>query len=108
MMANNWMMLCNIPLETNKTIQLHIMVSKTFHKHASGRLQTCHTQFMFVRFNLPKYFVAPWYDIDGLMQERRNSTANAVNLRLSCTKPLIYMQHVFVHSYTFLWDVSGW
>ena len=27
-----------------------------------------------------------WY-VDGLMQERRNSTANALELRLSCTNP---------------------
>ena len=28
--------------------------------------------------------------LDGLVQERRNSTANALELRLSCTKPSIY------------------
>ena len=28
--------------------------------------------------------------IDGLMQERRNSIANALELRLSCTNPSIY------------------
>ena len=28
--------------------------------------------------------------IDGLMQERRNSIANALELRLSCTKPSIW------------------
>ena len=27
------------------------------------------------------------YDIDGWMQERRNSIANALELRLSCTNP---------------------
>ena len=27
--------------------------------------------------------------IDGLVQERRNSSANALELRLSCTNPLI-------------------
>ena len=30
--------------------------------------------------------------MDGLMQERRNSIANALELRLSCTNPLIYCQ----------------
>ena len=29
------------------------------------------------------------YDINGLVQERRNSIANALELRLSCTKPSI-------------------
>ena len=28
-------------------------------------------------------------DIDGLVQERRNSIANALELRLSCTNPWI-------------------
>ena len=28
--------------------------------------------------------------MDGLVQERRNSSALAMELRLSCTKPLIY------------------
>ena len=30
------------------------------------------------------------YDIDELMQERRNSIANTLELHLSCTNPLIY------------------
>ena len=30
------------------------------------------------------------HDIDGLAQERRNSIANALKLRLSCTKPLTW------------------
>ena len=29
--------------------------------------------------------------IDGLVQERRNSSAVAMELRLSCTNPLIYV-----------------
>ena len=29
--------------------------------------------------------------LDGLVQERRNSIANALELRLSCTNPLIWM-----------------
>ena len=28
-----------------------------------------------------------FYEIDGLVQERRNSIANAMELRLSCTNP---------------------
>ena len=31
----------------------------------------------------------PYFYIDGLVQERRNSIANALELRLSCTNPLI-------------------
>ena len=30
---------------------------------------------------------------DGLVQERRDSIANALELRLSCTKPSIYHQY---------------
>ena len=32
-----------------------------------------------------------WRYIDGLMQERRNSIANTLELRLSCTNPWIYV-----------------
>ena len=32
-------------------------------------------------------------NIDGLVQERHNSIANALELRLSCTNPLIYVIH---------------
>ena len=31
-----------------------------------------------------------WFNIDGLVQERRNSIANALELRLSCTYPSIW------------------
>ena len=33
-----------------------------------------------------------YYDIDGLVQERRNSSALAMELRLSCTNPSKYSQ----------------
>ena len=34
------------------------------------------------------YFHALWfYEVDGLLQERRNSISNALELRLSCTNP---------------------
>ena len=34
------------------------------------------------------YFHALWfYEVDGLVQERRNSISNALELRLSCTNP---------------------
>ena len=34
------------------------------------------------------YFYALWfYEVDGLVQERRNSISNALELRLSCTNP---------------------
>ena len=33
---------------------------------------------------------------DGLMQERRNSIANALELRLSCTNPSISLSNVLV------------
>ena len=32
--------------------------------------------------------------IDGLMQERRNSIAKALELRLSCTQPSISSTHI--------------
>ena len=34
------------------------------------------------------YLHALWfYEVDGLVQERRNSISNALELRLSCTNP---------------------
>ena len=33
--------------------------------------------------------------IDGLVLEKRNSIANALELRLYCTNPLIYHLHCF-------------
>ena len=33
------------------------------------------------------------YYIDGLVQERRNSSALAMEFRLSCTNPLIYVPY---------------
>ena len=33
-----------------------------------------------------------YHHIGGLVQERRNSIANALELRLSCTNPSIWMQ----------------
>ena len=34
------------------------------------------------------------FNIDGLVQERRNSIANALELRLSCTNPSIFGGHL--------------
>ena len=33
--------------------------------------------------------IEQWHHLDGLVQERRNSIANALELRLSCTNPPI-------------------
>ena len=42
-------------------------------------------------------------DTDGLVQERRNSIANALELRLSCTNRLIPLQHQVVHALHVRW-----
>ena len=34
--------------------------------------------------------------IDGLVQERRNSSALAMELRMSCTNPSIYAIYIFI------------
>ena len=41
--------------------------------------------------HVPIFFKLPHFgdNFDGLVQERRNSIANALELRLSCTKPPI-------------------
>ena len=41
-----------------------------------------------------------YLNIYGLVQERRNSIANALDLRLSCTNPSIYM--IFIFTFSFL------
>ena len=43
--------------------------------------------YMYIFFQSYRY-----HHIDGLMQERCNSTANPMELHLSCTNPLIYTQ----------------
>ena len=43
-------------------------------------------------------FELAWYDIDGLVQERRNSSALAMELRLSCTKPSIYQKGILAYN----------
>ena len=39
------------------------------------------------------------FHIDGLVQERRNSSAIAMELRLSCTNPSLCELHVQVKTY---------
>ena len=41
----------------------------------------------------------PNYHFDGLVQERRNSIANALELRLSCTNPSTYHHHQLSHRF---------
>ena len=48
------------------------------------------------------YFHALWfYEVDGLVQERRNSISNALELRLSCTNPSKW-KHFLESTRTFL------
>ena len=51
------------------------------------------------------------YNIDGLVQERRNSSALAMEFRLSCTNPstcatCIWHRRVMVNKFTILWEVE--
>ena len=49
------------------------------------------------------------YHIDGLVQERRNSSASAMELRLSCTNPSIYRYViVFIHLLNQHYHSSYW
>ena len=38
-------------------------------------------------FNTAYFHALSFYEVDGLVQERRNSISNALELRLSCTNP---------------------
>ena len=46
-------------------------------------------EFIAQRYSWPWSKKFPIYNIDGLVQERRNSIANALELHLSCTNPSI-------------------
>ena len=43
--------------------------------------------FMFREINLANIIEQGLFDINGLIQERHNSIANALELRISCTNP---------------------
>ena len=56
-----------------------------------------------------------WFDIDGLVQERHNSIANALELRLSCTNHRYHLQEIYwpqewhiCNCRTDDWDMSPW
>ena len=42
---------------------------------------------IFIDFNYHEVYAWYIHQFDGLLQERRNSIANALELRLSCTNP---------------------
>ena len=46
--------------------------------------------FFFFFFSMKQHFDFLHQDIDGLVQERRNSVANTLELRFCCTNPLIW------------------
>ena len=48
-----------------------------------------------------------WYHIDGLVQERRNSSALAMELRLSCINPLI-CHHLAILRSIFALCIAKW
>ena len=50
-----------------------------------------------------------WQHINGLMQERRNSIANALELRLSCTNPSIYSpcNYWSIRALMSAWNILG-
>ena len=50
----------------------------------------------------PRYCTAVAY-VDGLVLERRNSIANALELRLSCTNPSMYWVHT---TYFIVWSLK--
>ena len=66
--------------------------------HQQLRYWLCNNERWFLffheeRFKLPSSFqliMAYWHQFDGLMQKRRNSIANALELRLFCIKPSIW------------------
>ena len=83
-----------IILNTNMTI--HVLIKWCYRKKVL-RNHEVHLTMIYHRMKFQSvgsagfntaYFHALWfYEIDGLVQERRNSISNALELRLSCTNP---------------------
>ena len=74
----------DLVLFLEKIIILHVYVTYIFFDN----------KIMWTPLVCPKTMVACLQThIDGLMQERRNSVANALELRLSCTNPSIWAKH---------------
>ena len=69
----------------------HRMLHKTpWTTHSTSQeICTC-VAFSCALLRFDKSPFAPWYNIDGLVQERRNSSALALEVRLSCTNPSIW------------------
>ena len=79
--------------------------------------QHCFTWYFWVNHCNNTTSLCQWCHIDGLMQERRNSIANALELHLSCTNPSIYSSNEIrivcdgegFHLKTkLIFTVSGW
>ena len=64
-------------------------------------------QFKFSRYLSLYYTGVPLYHIDGLVQERRNSSALAMELCLSCTNPSICKFCAKSSKYTFTYARSS-
>ena len=56
----------------------------------------------------PKSVAITKVDVDELVQERRNSSALAMELRLSCTKPSIYIMTSWTHKRYPITRTHGW
>ena len=90
-------------LNTNVTINVLIKwcYRKKVLRNHEGHLTMIYYRMKFqsvgsAEFNTA-YFHALWfYEVDGLVQERRNSIFNALELRLSCTNPSKWKH--FLHS----------
>ena len=82
-------------LHDNKTVwQWHIIVTKCFNEICmSFPIHVSTTKYHLLNMTslVPNTF--SWKDIEGLVQDCRNSIANALELLQSCTKPLIYSLH---------------
>ena len=74
------------------THNLAIMSCHPKHKFKSLRIFWIH-----YKRPLSDLFIDILFDIDGLVQERRNSSALAMELRLPCTKPCIWWSYVLIN-----------
>ena len=85
------------------SFRIYLLLLMLFYTHDIMRLAAATLVYVFLEIESRQLVMfACWrmiFDIDGLVQERRNSSALAMELCLSCTNPLIYIYAPWKENY---------
>ena len=93
----------------NRNVISGTFLDKRFHGSAlqnrkHSRRYDMHSNFLWiVTYNITDFFL---FYFDGFVQERRNSSALAIELRLSCINPSTYQMHIYSIIDLFLTSLS--